>query len=78
VTFHYPCPSCDATVDVEFTPATHPKYGIGPDHPAWSDPGDNGELDLPAACPACTEPLDEKAAWYWCEAELRNRNEPDL
>ena len=75
MTCEYPCPSCSATVDVQYEPGRPAPYCQNPSSPAYSDPGDPGDLDMPEVCPACTEPLDESAAWYWCETALRRHNE---
>lgn len=52
---------CELDIEVDVTPGYKPLYGIGPDHPAYADPGDDGSIEYQEHCPHCGMAQNEKA-----------------
>jgi len=68
MTIEYLCPNeeCEKSIEVTFTPDRPAPPCSDHDSPAFSDPGDPGELDFPEQCPHCSLPLIEEKVYDFC------------
>ncbi len=71
--YTYMC-ECEATVDLTVTPDRPPPPCSNPDSPAFSDSGDDGDVDGPDTCPRCEAKIDfdkvyEEAMEYICDRD---------
>lgn len=76
--YTYKCPHCSNELECEFTPSRPAPACSNHDSPAFSDPGDGAELDIPEECPECEEAIDlNKALEDAQELQHNDSEQPD-
>lgn len=58
--FTYICGQCGEEIELDVTPPRPAPFCQNHDSPAFSDPGDPGEVDGPDECPECGHAVDRE------------------
>jgi len=58
--YTYECPECGNKNEFEFIPGEPVKHCLDHDHPEFSNPGSNDELNGPDHCETCQESIDKQ------------------